>query len=29
MTWLYSSDKLAASENLWLIALKQAAEKKP
>jgi len=29
MTWLYSSDKLAASETIWLTALKQAAEKKP
>jgi uncharacterized protein YndB with AHSA1/START domain len=29
MTWLYSSDKLAASETVWLTALKQAAEKKP
>jgi len=29
MTWLYSSDKLAASETNWLTALKQAAEKKP
>ena len=29
MTWLYSSDKLAASETLWLTALKQAAEKNP
>jgi len=27
--WLYSSDKLAASETDWLNALKQAAEKKP
>ena len=29
MKWLYSSDKLAASETDWLNALKQAAEKKP
>jgi len=29
MRWLYSSAKLAASETVWLTALKQAAEKKP
>ena len=29
MKWLYSSEKLAASETDWLTALKQAAEKKP
>ena len=29
MTWLYPSEKLAASETSWLIALKQAAERSP